>query len=535
MRGRIDTYLNRGILLDLLRRAPPDNKSVLLVLDGLDEAAGWEAGPDLFPHVPVRHLKCLVAAPPYAGDTDSNNGWQRRLGWQRENVHLFSLAGLTKTGVQDVLNNVGVRSIEPELKIDLAAEIHRLSDGDPLLIRLYVDQLSSSRSSQSFRLDALQKIKPGLDAFFETWFEDQIRLWGQRRPLKERSVRTLLNICATAFGPVSHADIIHLAPDIYDDSQMVEDAADDLRRFLVGDGRRQGQGYVFSHPRLRQYFEDRLLEGSQASVWQQRFSAYMRNVLNALGTGRLSPVEVPQYLVRYGSTHLVLSGRPVEDFEPLLAESWLRASESLDGTVTCYLADVERVWELAKTQGISGTGTQLACSLIVASIVSLEESIEPSLLLACAQDQAVNARVLIAQARRLRDRIDRAFTLMDLAAFVDEEEAEELRKEALYEAEERQIRWRFVLSYPALFHAEEKEKALDEGLEETRKIDNSRWRARTLVTFAVALQGERRESVIAEMLSTALLRRDPLVVSAGARCGSGPTLTDRRRQTAARQ
>ncbi len=39
----------RSVFIDYLRHPLPDGKPVLVILDGLDEAAGWEAGADLFP------------------------------------------------------------------------------------------------------------------------------------------------------------------------------------------------------------------------------------------------------------------------------------------------------------------------------------------------------------------------------------------------------------------------------------------------------------------------------------------------------
>lgn len=77
---------------------------------------------------------------------------------------------------------------------------------------------------------------------------------------------------------------------------MVDDAAIDVRRFLVGDGRSEGQGYVFGHPRLQQYFEDRLLKGVQARFWQKRFCSYMKSVLSDLTNARITPADVPKYL-----------------------------------------------------------------------------------------------------------------------------------------------------------------------------------------------------------------------------------------------
>src|SRR5205085_1316036 len=39
----------RPLVAEYLRRDPPDDRRLLLVLDGLDEAVGWSVSRDLFP------------------------------------------------------------------------------------------------------------------------------------------------------------------------------------------------------------------------------------------------------------------------------------------------------------------------------------------------------------------------------------------------------------------------------------------------------------------------------------------------------
>ena len=52
--GTPDTSVEvwRGMMSDYLQRPLPEGRRLLLVLDGVDEAADWEAGADLFPRPP---------------------------------------------------------------------------------------------------------------------------------------------------------------------------------------------------------------------------------------------------------------------------------------------------------------------------------------------------------------------------------------------------------------------------------------------------------------------------------------------------
>jgi hypothetical protein len=74
-----DVQQYRSLLADAVRRPLPDGRPLLVVVDGLDEAAGWELGQDLFPTPGPAHLRVLIAARPLAGDVGVA-GWLARLG-----------------------------------------------------------------------------------------------------------------------------------------------------------------------------------------------------------------------------------------------------------------------------------------------------------------------------------------------------------------------------------------------------------------------------------------------------------------------
>jgi hypothetical protein len=117
------------------------NGRLLVVLDGLDEATDWQAGPDLFPFQPPPGLRIVVSARYLAGESGPE-GWLRRLEWDRHRLaRPLDLDPLTREGVAEVLQNMGFPLDELGRRVDIVAELHRLSEGDPLLVRLYVDDL----------------------------------------------------------------------------------------------------------------------------------------------------------------------------------------------------------------------------------------------------------------------------------------------------------------------------------------------------------------------------------------------------------
>lgn len=130
----------RGMASSYLGQGGPGGR-LLVVLDGLDEAVDWEAGADLFPRQPPAGLRVVVSAR-YRADERGSEGWLHRLGWEGPGLtHILDLDPLTGKGVADVLEGMGFLLAELGRRVNIVAELHRLSEGDPLLVRLYVDDL----------------------------------------------------------------------------------------------------------------------------------------------------------------------------------------------------------------------------------------------------------------------------------------------------------------------------------------------------------------------------------------------------------
>ena len=51
----------RGVCFQYLERTPPDGKPLVMILDGLDEAADWRPGPDLLPFEPPPNIRAVVS------------------------------------------------------------------------------------------------------------------------------------------------------------------------------------------------------------------------------------------------------------------------------------------------------------------------------------------------------------------------------------------------------------------------------------------------------------------------------------------
>ncbi len=438
----------RGLLVDYMTRPLPDGRSLLLILDGIDEAADWTAGPGLFPQNPPAGLRVVLSARYLANDRDAQ-AWLERLGWTRQGLaHTLQLYPLDRTGIASVLIQMGFPLDLLGTRVNIVSELHRLSEGDPLLVRLYVDDLWE-RGEAAVRLspEDLRAIRPGLVGYFERWWKDQRVLWSEQAPKREAAAQTLLNLLAGALGPLSKQDILSLAADEAGfEAGGLEQHLASLSRFVIGDGMRQG--YVFSHPRLANYFlEERLSEAERQEV-EHRFLMWGEQTLTALNQERLAPEKASSYIVQYYGAHLEraqTSPSLTQQYGTwallsLVSNGWRRAWEKLDRANAGFLGDVERAWRAAEREDLEATsngkeapylGEEIRCLLCRVSINSMTSNISPRLMLEAVKTGIWTPAQGLASIRLIADLAPRARELVGLAPYVQEPLRTDILQEAL--------------------------------------------------------------------------------------------------------
>jgi hypothetical protein len=160
----------------------PGDKTVLVVIDGLDEATGWEPGWGLFPMQPQPGIKIVVSAREQVDDRGAA-GWRRRLGWPQHPagaVRTLDLALLDVGGVRDVLEGMGCPLTDLAGDVNIVKALHSLSEGDPLLLALYIEDLSAKgeAAAQLRPQDLLEPSRlPGFGPYFLNWLDDQRKVW----------------------------------------------------------------------------------------------------------------------------------------------------------------------------------------------------------------------------------------------------------------------------------------------------------------------------------------------------------------------
>lgn len=430
----------REFLAEYLARPLPDGRRHLLLLDGLDEAADWEANADLFPAIPPPQLRVLVSARYLAGDTNATP-WLRRLGLEGpRRAQTLELQPLSQAGVVEVLQSLAIPLDQQAMSAALAQELHRLSEGDPLVVRLYLEHLQEQRAEAVSHLQAadLRSIQPGLTGYFDRWWQDQRRLWGQHAPLREPAVQTVLTLLACALGPLSQEELLALSPPESGlTTWLLEETLLPLQRFVLGDGRQQG--YTMSHPRLGMYFYEQLSERERQAA-ERRFLTWGQQTLIALGSDHLQVEQVPHYLIQYYGAHLDRAGAHPDALLALVNHDWQRAWEGLEGANAGFLADTERAWHAASQADDAAMqagrpaphlGDEVRCALCRASINSLAKHLPSRLLLALIKEGIWTPAQGLAYARQIPDSRQRAQVLVEFACIVEGPLQIRLAQEAL--------------------------------------------------------------------------------------------------------
>ena len=171
----------RYAVRDLLDRIAGSDRRVIIVIDGLDEALQGRFDAAILPVVLPPNLRILLSARWQVGDSDSK-GWLKRLGWDcGVKVESFELDRLKANGIADVLVNLGAPVDIVTREPDLIERLAVLTDGEPLLVRYYAEDLWQfiGKGARVTR-PVLDQLQPGFSSYFEH-FDRQQELWREEK------------------------------------------------------------------------------------------------------------------------------------------------------------------------------------------------------------------------------------------------------------------------------------------------------------------------------------------------------------------
>jgi hypothetical protein len=528
-----DAVYCRAFAESLLQKGLDGNRSLVVIIDGMDEAVGWQFNASSFPSKAPPGLKIIVSARERAGDRGPQ-GWIKQLNWDSfaATAEGFSLDTLTRDGVHDVLVRMGGTLAKLESGNGLLNELWRLTDGDPLLVRFYVEDLQAlGTRAAELKPKQLRTLAKGYKGYFDKWMLEQHELWkGQgRSPVEEKGNRYVLTILACAKGPLSRSDIAQI---LHRGSMpafggTISGAVEPFGRFVVGDGSDE-RGYVLSHPKLAEYFRSGdFIEPGDVDGAVNAFLDWGRETLRGIPEEGFNGASVPSYLVQFYGKHLVESA-PGE-LMTLVSNGWRLTWQHFQGGYSGFALDVRRAWKWAKRVGptagpntgvlLPRLGDEIRCALCLSSIATITSNALPELLALAVSEGEWTLRQALDVIRQKPDRVqalmkftgdwklaldlpegDRAAALKEILAAAetivdDEDRAHVLRELALDVPEEERakgegmMRGTFTKTSPPDALAQlardlpegERAEAVREGLSALRaNADDERQRAKDL-------------------------------------------------------
>jgi hypothetical protein len=367
-----------------------DSPRLIVILDGLDEAVDWACGLDLD--------LCAAAGGPavklvFSARTTPSvpaAAWRARLGIADDRCTTLALDVLDREAVGALLAALGGAALRAAT-LDapaLAAELIRLSEGDPLLVRLYLDALIAGPAAHQLAWMTpadLPRTPPGLDGWFARWWDQVGQTWRGDEVLATVA-GAVFDVLATVLAPLPRADVEALVGRSASASpEIVAAALRALRPLLAGD--RDRGPFVLGHPRLRYFRLDAMREADRARV-RRHIADHGEAQLRELRAGERAPAQLSPYVLQHLSAHLALDGGDPRRLWRLICAPWQRAWEALDGTFDGFLGDVRRAYDAAERAVGSSDDALRAdavemiarAGLVISSVASLTFRLPPNLV-----------------------------------------------------------------------------------------------------------------------------------------------------------
>jgi hypothetical protein len=350
--GEVADY--REEVSGLLARPAPEGLTVLLVMDGLDEASDWEPGPKHFPSRLGARVRVLLSAR-NTRQRASSRDWMEGLELAQDRCMTTELAPLGRDAMASLVGQV--RGPAEPGNAELAARLLAVTGGEPLVTSLYLRDLAGDPhpDPQTWPGDS-GTVGPGITGYLDRWLKEQRRLWEARDAKRVRQAQRVLSLLALAEGPVEQAHLRMLAGRIGHpmDGDGLRHALELLDRFTLPGTKRST--IVLAHPLIERARRDWLRENGEYDEYARAYTQWADEVLADVLNGSLPGAEVPEYLVRNLAAHLLPTGPDGEvtltgtmaGAYRLAAPEWRRAQEGASNNLLGYRHGVERVRAVAR-------------------------------------------------------------------------------------------------------------------------------------------------------------------------------------------
>jgi len=417
----------------------------LLVVDGLDEAAGWRLDAAILPIEPPPGIRVLVSGRELAGDTGSDD-WLRRLGWWGSGgaAKTLQVPRLTRFGVADVLVKMGFPLGDLAKNVDIITELFRLTEGgDPLLLELYVKDLwKKGDEAARLRPEDLAKLKPGFAAYFRDWFEQQRTAWSAANlNLNEEVVNAAMLVLSCAAGPMKLAVLSPIVQSLLDDRTLItKQTMQPISRFVIGDG--IDVGFAFAHPKLAAFIREDYFGGSNSvQDGKKAICDWGRSIVTKLNAGEMQPNAAPDYALLYYLQHLeeLQPGPGLLPYRELMEDGWRMAWLAHEEGLRGFARDLQVAWTKLRRaaqldpavlrQPKVGIGGLIRCALCLCSIRSVGSAVPPNFMVELVRQGLVTVRQAL-YFSRFKSEPDQTQLLQGLAPYLTGADFDEAVAEA---------------------------------------------------------------------------------------------------------
>lgn len=394
----------RDALTALLARPAPDGTTLLVVVDALDEASDWEPGPQHFPAQPGRGVRiALSARQTHARPTPES--WVETLGLSAGTTltHLGPLQAVALTELlRQVVVDRGGRDPDPQA-LDLAGtRLWELTAGEPVTTALYLLELGRELNPDLRAwVTALQFARPGLEGWFDAWWNDQERLWRAHNAERLDDAERVLNLIAVAEGPLLLAELKLLGEQLSErlDGARLRRAITLLDRLVLPG--RDAHSVAAGHPLVALMLRARLRRFGDLTDYRAIYRCWADGILGRLLGGDLAPHQVPAYLTQHLVAHLFPEnpdgvGDETDETDAQQVRSafrvadplWRRVREAVSDDLDGYRNDVTQVGQQARAVNLTAMSRgealpclpeQICCAAAVAAEHAALAAVSPGL------------------------------------------------------------------------------------------------------------------------------------------------------------
>jgi len=259
----------------LLTAAPP-SRGLVVIVDALDEARGWEPDAHLVPRPLPAGVRVVLSAREVAGID-----WLDALGLGPADAAVLPLRALEAGQVDHLLESSGTPAWVREPAA--LATITEKSRGDPFYLRFLLDDVQSGDIAS---LADLRKQPQEVEAYLGMWWQQVAA------SAKDKPVRDLLGYLLAARGLLVHRELVSISDADDLDGWTFDGALAPVRRFVVGSA---AEGYALAHARFGEYLSEGPLK-TEVRTYRKRLLAWCE---------RWRALEEPsRYALRHFLSHL---------------------------------------------------------------------------------------------------------------------------------------------------------------------------------------------------------------------------------------